>query len=129
MKKPVLQFASLGLVVSIAFAAHGEIGDVRLKGRLGETLDRMIERHVGGTDVDYITAPFLEKTERKGWWQTEFWGKYMHSAVPYADYSGSAKIRADVVRGVERILASQEPNGYIGNYPDELRCGEGRVRS
>jgi uncharacterized protein len=125
MKKPVLQFASLGLAFSIAFAAHGEIGDVRLKGRLGETLDRMIERHVGGTDVDYITAPFLEKTERKGWWQTEFWGKYMHSAVPYAAYSGSAKIRADVARGVERILASQEPNGYIGNYPDELRCGEG----
>ena len=103
----------------------GNIGDVRLKGYLGERLDAMIERHVIGTDVDYITAPFLEKTERKGWWQTEFWGKYMHSAMPYLAYTGAARLRDSVERGVERILASQEPNGYIGNYPDELRCGEG----
>ena len=40
------------------------VGDVKLKGGLGARLDAMIERHVAGTDVDYITAPFLEKTER-----------------------------------------------------------------
>ena len=101
------------------------VGDVKLKGYLGARLDQMVERHVGGTDIDYITAPFLEKTERKNWWQTEFWGKYMHAAVPYALYSGSPKIASDIRRGVARILSSQEPNGYIGNYPDELRCGEG----
>ena len=59
-----------------------DVGSVRLKGHLGECLDAMIERHVCGADVDYITAPFREKTETKGWWQTEFWGKWMHSAVP-----------------------------------------------
>ena len=101
------------------------IGGVRLTGYLGERLDRMIERHVIGTDVDYITAPFREKTETKRWWQTEFWGKWMHSAMPYLKYSGSAKLRASVDRGIDRMLASQEPCGYIGNYPDELRCGEG----
>ena len=102
-----------------------EIGDVRLKGPLGERLDAMIERHVIGTDVDYITAPFQEKTETKGWWQTEFWGKYMHSAMPYLQYTGSAKLKTAVDRGIARMLASQEKNGYIGNYPDALRCGEG----
>ena len=60
-----------------AFAAVGDsldnIGEVRLKGPLGARLDRMIAAHVAGTDPDYITAPFLEKTETKGWWQTEFW--------------------------------------------------------
>ena len=53
-----------------AFAAFGDslgnIGDVRLKGRLGERLDVMIEKHVAARDVDYITAPFMEKTETKG---------------------------------------------------------------
>ena len=53
-----------------AFAALGDslgnIGDVRLKGRLGERLDAMIEKHVAARDVDYITAPFMEKTEQKG---------------------------------------------------------------
>ena len=109
----------------ISLGCLAEIGEVRLKGYLGERLDAMIARHVGGTDVAYITAPFLEKTERRFWWQTEFWGKYMHAAAPYFVYSKSPKIATDMDLGVDRILASQEPNGYIGNYPDELRCGEG----
>ena len=116
--------------VLLAFLASGSllaggIGDVRLKGPLGERLDRMIENHVVAQDAEYITAPFMEKTETKRWWQTEFWGKWMHSAMPYLAYSGDARLAASVEKGVERILASQEDCGYIGNYPDELRCGEG----
>ena len=126
----------------VAFAALGDslgnVGDVRLKGRLGERLDAMIERHVASRDVDYITAPFMEKTETKGWWQTEFWGKWMHSSVAYLRYATDEKCKVESVkckvaeelcskieRGIERMLASQEECGYIGNYPDELRCGEG----
>ena len=117
------------LVVSVAACAAAEMGDVRLKGYLGDRLDAMILRHVVGTDVDYITAPFLEKTERRNWWQSEFGGKYMHSAVPYLQYLGNGErgtgngilLKAAIDRGIDRILASQEPNGYIGNYPDELR--------
>ncbi|MBQ7721394.1 MAG: glycoside hydrolase family 127 protein [Kiritimatiellae bacterium] len=101
------------------------IGDVTLKGRLGETLDSMIAHHVAAMDADYITAPFMEKTETKQWWQTEFWGKWMHSAVPYLRYHENATLRASIERGIDRIIASQEECGYIGNYPDELRCCEG----
>ena len=105
------------------------IGETRLKGPLGEKLDRMVAGHVIGTDVDYITAPFLEKTETKGWWQTEFWGKWMHSAVPYSKLESQVGVgetlQSKIERGIERILSSQEKCGYIGNYPDELRCGEG----
>ena len=110
----------------------GNVGDVRLNGYLGERLDAMIERNVAGKDVGYITEAFLEKTESHGWWQTEFWGKWMHSAVPYLRYvgngewgTGNGALRNKVERGIERILASQEASGYIGNYPDELRCGGG----
>ena len=130
------------LAAVVAFAALGDslgnIGDVRLKGRLGERLDAMIARHVAARDVDYITAPFMEKTETKGWWQTEFWGKWMHSSVAYLRYATDEKCKVESVkckvaeelcskieRGIERMLASQEPSGYIGNYPDALRCGEG----
>ena len=114
------------------------IGNVKLKGPLGERLDRMIAGHVAGADVDYITAPFLEKTETKRWWQSEFWGKWMHSAVPYLRYATDEKCKVESVkskvaeelcskveRGIDRMLSSQESCGYIGNYPDELRCGEG----
>ena len=120
---PLAALAGEPIAVDVSVSAGA--GNVRLKGALGERLDRMIERHVLATDVDYITAPFLEKTERGEKWQTEFWGKYMHSAVPYAAYSGSERLRAAIERGVGRIRASQEACGYIGNYPDELRCGEG----
>ena len=128
MKRTVVWTGIVGAALVAGAAtpdAMENIGNVTLKGFLGDKLDMMIERHVIGTDVDYITAPFMEKTERKRWWQTEFWGKYMHSAMPYLAYTGSERLKASVDRGVARILASQEPNGYIGNYPDELRCGEG----
>ena len=64
------------VAVANVFGASGDllgnIGDVRLKGYLGKRLDAMVANHVAGQDVDYITATFMEKTERKGWWQTEF---------------------------------------------------------
>ena len=116
----------------------GNVGDVRLKGYLGSRLDAMIERNVAVRDVDYITAPFIDKTERNRGWQTEFWGKWMHSSVAYLKYATDEKCKMESVkckvaeelnykieRGIDRILASQEPSGYIGNYPDTLRCGEG----
>ena len=98
---------------------------VRLKGYLGMRLDAMIEHHVAAQDADYLTAPFIDKTERDGHWQAEFWGKWMHSAIPFLAYSGNAKLKASIERGIDRILASQEASGYIGNYPDGLRLGEG----
>lgn len=125
MKRPLILF-SIVLAAMRVFALGGEdFGGVKLKGRLGARLDSMIERQVAAIDVDYITSPFLAKTEKKFWWQTEFWGKWMHSAVPYANYSKSAKLNDAIDYSVERILSSQEPSGYIGNYPQELRCSEG----
>ena len=98
---------------------------VRLSGPLGARLDAMIERNVAAKDIDAITAPFFDKSETRRLWQTEFWGKWMHSAVPFAAYSGNAALRGKIERGIDRILATQEECGYIGNYPDALRCGEG----
>lgn len=46
------------------------------------------------------------------------------SAVPYLIYSGSGKLRGNVERGLESVLSSQEPCGYIGNYPDDGRVAD-----
>jgi len=126
------------LPAACAADSLGNVGDVRLKGYAGERLDAMIERNVAGSDIDYITAPFLHKAETRLGWQTEFWGKWMHASVPCLRYVTDGKCKVESVkckvaeelyskieRGVERMLASQEESGYIGNYPDELRCGEG----
>jgi len=129
MKSKLITLLLMTLIVAVASAVErgdsANAGGVRLKGYVGHRLDQMIDRHVKAMDVDYITACFKEKTERNGWWQTEFWGKWMHAAVPYCIYSNSDSLRASIDRSIETILSSQEPSGYIGNYPDELRCNEG----
>ena len=125
MKKILMMAAVAGVIAAGASTTVLPYGDVRLKGPMGERLNKMIEHHLKATDVDYITAPFLEKTERGRRWQTEFWGKFMHAAMPFWTYTQDAELRKHIDFGFERICASQEPSGYIGNYPDELRCGEG----
>ena len=133
MKKVEIAFVSWGLLARLplggaASEAGGTLsrpGIVRLRGELGRRLDGMIQNHVASTDVDYLTDVFREKTERQGWWQTEFWGKYMQSAVPFGGYARNETLQANVARSVKSILSSQEPCGYIGNYPDDVRCGEG----
>ena len=113
------------IIASVAGASSCDGVNVRLRGPLGDRLERMIRNHVIATDTEYITAPFLEKTERTNRWQTEFWGKYMHAAAPYLVYTGDEKLARNIEHGVENILRSQEPSGYIGNYPDDVRCNEG----
>ena len=125
MKRLLMMGAVAGAIAAGASTTVLPYGDVRLKGPMGERLNKMIEHHLKATDVDYITAPFLEKTERGRRWQTEFWGKFMHAAMPFWTYTQDAELRKHIDFGFERICASQEPSGYIGNYPDELRCGEG----
>ena len=105
------------LTVGAAVKPETSLPDIKLKGYLGERLDTMIAHHVIGTDVDYITACFQEKTERRGWWQTEFWGKYMHSAVPYFYYVDSSKLKGDLVHGVERILQARNRTAISGIIP------------
>ena len=72
MKRQIVGFVGVVICPIVMAENAAEIGSVRLKGYLGERLDAMIERHVCGADVDYITACFQEKTETKGirWGQT-----------------------------------------------------------
>ena len=116
MKRLLMMGAVAGAIAAGATMTVLPYGDVRLKGPMGERLNKMIEHHLKATDVDYITAPFLEKTERGRRWQTEFWGKFMHAAMPFWTYTQDAELRKHIDFGFERICASQEPSGYIGNY-------------
>ena len=65
-----LAAAAVSLACTAAAETSADAGNVRLKGPLGARLDAMIERQVTGFDIDYITAPFADKTERRSRWQT-----------------------------------------------------------
>lgn len=107
-----------------ALCVHASDARLKLTGAFGERLDRMIQNHVTATDARYLAEVFHERT-KETWWQTEFWGKHMHAAVPFWKYSGSAELKTKIDEGVAKLLAAQEPSGYLGNYPDEARCGLG----
>ena len=101
--------------VSGVFGATGDllgnIGDVQLKGYLGKRLDAMIANHVAGQDVDYITAVFQEKTERRRWWQTEFWGKWIISACRAARYEHDDEMVEFIRRGCYALIETADEDG------------------
>lgn len=95
-------------------------GDVRIGGYLGGRLDACVERSVKPTDGMYLVSPFRSKKETRTW-QTEFWGKWMLSAVPLAGYTGDAGLRENIAESVRGLLETQRADGYIGNYTDEAQ--------
>jgi DUF1680 family protein len=89
--------------------------DVRLNGHLGRKIGLCIERRIFAQDPRQLTEPFRRRQERQCW-QTEFWGKWMTSAVAASDYTGDAQQRERLHESVREVLATQTADGYIGNY-------------
>ena len=113
--------------LDVAFAVMREPnpGDVRIQGVYGDILDRVIECHVKARDVSYLTEVFRQQTERSEKWHTEFWGKFMLAAVPYWQMTGDEKLKRMIDESAGRVIAAQGTDGYVGNYPKDLRCGDG----
>ncbi len=95
----------------------------RPDGHFGKRLDKMLANHVWATDPLKLVNLFRERT--KIGWQTEFWGKYMHAAVPFWRYTGSKELGERIAASVRAVIALQEPDGYIGNYAPEDRYTRG----
>jgi len=101
-----------------------DLKDLRLRGYVGDRLNGCIEHHVKATDGLYLTDLFHWKTETE-LWQSEFWGKWMHAAVPLVRYSGSAELEERIRRSVGNLLSAQLSDGYLGNYCEKSRYGIG----
>ena len=112
--------------VTAALVAACACAEMCPDGHFGKRLGKMLANHVEATDPVKLAALYREET--KGHWQTEFWGKYMHAAVPFWRYTGSERLGAKIAAGVQAILAVQEPGGYIGNYAPENRYSRGCAR-
>lgn len=51
-------------------------------------------------------------------WQGEHLGKWLHAASLAYQVTGDEKLRQEIESLVERLIAVQEPNGYLGTYAD-----------
>ena len=91
------------------------LSGVKLGGTLGRKLDLCIRNRIFAQDPAKLIEPFRHRTERSCW-QNEFWGKWFASAQAACEYTGNVEWRGRLHESAHDLLATQTPDGYIGNY-------------
>ena len=119
-----LNVAAVALMGGAVCAAVPTTADVHLHGHVADRLQACYRNHVCATDPMYYAREFRYPAEG-GAWQTEFWGKYMLSAAALAQYMDDPALKAKIATSVKEIIANQEADGYIGNYPKDRRAQRG----
>ncbi len=91
---------------------------VTIKGFIGDKLDQSYKNRILAQNVDKLVEPFRNRNEE--WcWQSEFWGKWFTSAVLAYRYRPEPELKAVLDQAVARLISTQTPDGYIGNYRDD----------
>lgn len=88
---------------------------VKMNGHIGKMLDLSYESRILTQDVQHLIKPFQNRTE-SSLWQSEFWGKWFTSAVLAYKYRPEPPLKEMLKTAVESLIATQTPDGYIGNY-------------
>jgi uncharacterized protein len=87
-------------------------------GYIGERLDASYQNRILAQDIDRLIAPFRNRTET--WcWQSEFWGKWITSAILAYRYRPEPQLKDVLDKAVAGLMATQTPDGYIGNYSSD----------
>jgi DUF1680 family protein len=96
--------------------------EVYLKGYLADKLSDCLNNRILVQDADRLIEPFkpANRTETRQW-QSEFWGKWFTSAVLAYKYYPDARLKKVLDHAVSGLLATQTPDGYIGNYAADHR--------
>ncbi|QNL50447.1 glycoside hydrolase family 127 protein [Olivibacter sp. SDN3] len=112
---PLLLRGQQAIDDEISFAAEAKI-----EGVLGERLAVAYEHNILAQDVDRLIAVFKpeNRTETR-MWQSEFWGKWFTSAVLAYRYHPTSELKEVLDDAVHGLMATQTPDGYIGNYAKE----------
>jgi DUF1680 family protein len=90
---------------------------VRIGGHLGGQIDLSIRQRIAAQDVEALLRPFRERKDTRQW-RSEFWGKWITSAIAAYRYTGDPKLRAIIEQAEQGLLATQTADGYIGAYPN-----------
>jgi hypothetical protein len=96
---------------------------IKIEGYLGDKIDLVIDKRIKSQDVEMLVEPFRHKNETH-LWQSEFWGKWIQSAIASYEYNHDPIMLSIIQSAVNKLLATQMPSGYIGNYSDSARLKE-----
>ena len=107
-----------GTLLVMGIPVRAQVEQIKITGYLGQRMDECIEHRVKGQDVDHLVEPFRHQNEDHRW-QSEFWGKWIQGAIASYRYNKDAELYEIIRQGAEGLMATQLPNGYIGNYAEE----------
>jgi uncharacterized protein len=96
---------------------------IKIEGYIGEKINQVIEKRIKSQDDDYLIEPFRHKEETH-LWQSEFWGKWIQSAIASYNYNRDPEMLNIIKRSAAGLLATQLPSGYIGNYSQSAQLTE-----
>ena len=104
-------------------AAWRPVGSSRHGGLLGERVvlwEQHRLRHMVDGEDGYLLSGFESRPGRHAW-QGEHVGKWLHAATLAQERTGDEKLAKTLKDVVDRLLAAQEPNGYLGTYAEKNR--------
>ena len=87
---------------------------------VGEKLDASYNNRILAQDAHRLVHPFTTHDEHSCW-QSEFWGKWFTSAMLAYKYHSTPQLFDKLKQTVYELMATQTPEGYIGNYAPESR--------
>jgi hypothetical protein len=98
-------------------------GSVNIDGYLGIKIDLCIIKRIKALDFDQFVEPFRHREETR-LWQGEFFGKLMLAAISSFQYNKDQEMLEKIKKAFRDIIATQTPDGYIGNYSEAARLAQ-----
>jgi hypothetical protein len=100
-------------------------GSVQLQGFLGERCSKNERARLLTKNEDELLSGFQNRPGAQAW-IGEHAGKWLHAATLAWAYTKSESLRAKLDRVASALIAAQQPDGYLGTYPDGEHWGMGR---
>ena len=117
--QPVPYVVSPSVASAVRFA---EPSAVRMDGWLGARIDASISHRLMVVDTEPLLAGYRQKPGEQAW-IGEHVGKWLHAATLAWAYTGDAALRHKLDGVVTALIATQEPDGYLGTYVPAKRFG------
>jgi hypothetical protein len=96
-----------------------DVRGVELRGEFGDRIDATVDNNLMALDADNdFLKPFEDRTATSGYVGL---GKLIDASVRFAAYTEDPAVLARKKHLVDRIIALQEPDGYIGMFAPEAR--------
>lgn len=123
------------LLLPVSTIAHNEkvkltvqdkqqpIEQVTFMGYVGNRFSQSYDNRILAQSVDRLVEPFRHRNETH-LWQSEFWGKWMNSAVLAYQYQPTEDLFRHIQEATDKLIKTQDSRGYIGNYTDDTHLQE-----